>query len=259
MSQVWLISGPPGCGKTNWILDIFRNHKGSCGYLRLKGYGELDLIQVAESKIDFTFLKDQIPQLIDFSVVDNSSLFNQKELLICIELPQFRKPDIYGIAGIDSRVLNQLEALNLNPNKYLHFGRDKELPIKDTLDFKKIESYSLNLYKFVWDPASLNTFWFELVNGAYGDVYRSKALMNLPDGRSILFNWILTQEASQYFHLNKISPLNGRSESYSEIVIQGININFKVIQATINQCILNNSVLEYHQSSLREAQLQPSS
>ena len=38
MSQVWLISGSPGCGKTNWILNTFKNHSGNCGYIRLGGY-----------------------------------------------------------------------------------------------------------------------------------------------------------------------------------------------------------------------------
>ena len=35
MSTTWLISGPPGCGKTTWILNALRDHPGACGYLRL--------------------------------------------------------------------------------------------------------------------------------------------------------------------------------------------------------------------------------
>lgn len=37
MSTTWLISGPPGCGKTSWILDTLKQHKGACGYVRLDG------------------------------------------------------------------------------------------------------------------------------------------------------------------------------------------------------------------------------
>ncbi len=38
MSQkTLLISGPPGCGKTSWILSRLQSHRGPCGYLRLAG------------------------------------------------------------------------------------------------------------------------------------------------------------------------------------------------------------------------------
>ena len=256
MNETWLISGPPGCGKTSWILDTFKNHQGSHGYIRLKGFSEIDLEQAVSSKIDFNYLKDQIPGLVDLNSSSLASITSEENSLIIIEFPQFKVPELYGLNGIDLGVLKGLEDLKLKPNKYLHFGRDPELQIKDTLDFKNIESYNLDLKKSIWDPASLNTFWFELVNGAYGDVYRAKALMNLPDGRYIFFNWILSQEGSQYLTLNNIAPLNGRSERHSEIVIQGNKIDFDLIKSTIQNCLLNDSVLELHQASLRDSQLQ---
>ena len=256
MSETWLISGSPGCGKTSWILDTFKNHQGSCGYIRLKGFSEIDLEQAVSSKIDFNYLKDQIPGLVDLNSSSLASITSEENSLIIIEFPQFKVPELYGLNGIDLRVLKELEDLKLKPNKYLHFGRDPELQIKDSLDFKNIESYNLDLKKSIWDPASLNTFWFELVNGAYGDVYRAKALMNLPDGRYIFFNWILSQQGSQYLTLNNVASLNGRPERHSEIVIQGNKIEFDLIKSTIHNCLLNDSVLELHQASLRDSQLQ---
>ena len=35
MGQVCLISGPPGCGKTTWVLQRLQPHQGPCAYLRL--------------------------------------------------------------------------------------------------------------------------------------------------------------------------------------------------------------------------------
>ena len=49
MSQVFLISGSPGCGKTNWILNTFKNYSGNSGYLRLGGYSEINLEQAANN------------------------------------------------------------------------------------------------------------------------------------------------------------------------------------------------------------------
>ena len=177
-----------------------------------------------------------------------------KDFLILIELSQSQSPESLEPAELNPYVKSQLESLRLQPDRHLHFGRDSELPNNDTLVFKKLESWSLNLAKRVWDPQSLNTFWFELVNGAYGDVYRAKALMNLPDGQSIFFNWIVSQKGSQFLPLKTVSPPNGRPESPSALVIQGKGLDCINIQSTINLSLLNDAVLEMHQMPLRDRQ-----
>ena len=93
-------------------------------------------------------------------------------------------------------MIQQLEALGLRLDRALHFGQDEDLPKEDTLEFSRLEAWSLPLEGSVWDPNSLSSFWFELVNGAYGDVYRAKALMNLPDGRAFFCNWMVSQGGS---------------------------------------------------------------
>jgi len=45
MSTTWLISGPPGCGTTTWILNTLRDHPGPCRYLRLRGTSQEGLEQ----------------------------------------------------------------------------------------------------------------------------------------------------------------------------------------------------------------------
>ena len=258
MRQVWLISGPPGCGKTSWILGKLKKHNSSCGYLRLPRFSENSLEHADSNEIDSVFLKDQIPQLIDFSKSSDSLCANQDGLLLFIELPQFHLPKQSGLAGIDRRIIRHLENLKLLPDRYLHFGLDNELPIEDTLNFKKIESLSINLSETVWDPPSLNTFWFELVNGAYGDIYRAKALMNIIDGRFMLFNWIVSQQGSQFLQLNNFAPPKGRPQRISQLIIQGINLDFLGIQSTVNLGLVNDAVLQFHQDSLRNQQLAPS-
>ncbi len=255
MRQVCLISGPPGCGKTSWILGKFKKHNSSCGYLRLPGFSENTLEQADSNEIDSVFLKDQIPQLIDFSNPSDRLCANQDGLLLFIELPQFHLPKQSGLAGIDRRIIRHLENLKLLPDRYLHFGLDNELPIEDTLNFKKIESLSINLSETVWDPPSLNTFWFELVNGAYGDIYRAKALMNIIDGRFMLFNWIVSQQGSQFLQLNNFAPPKGRPQRISQLIIQGRNLDYLGIQSTVKLCLVNDAVLQFHQASLRNQQL----
>ena len=157
MSQVCLISGSPGCGKTNWILNTFKNYSGNCGYLRLGGYSEINLEKALNSKIDFAFLKDQITNLLDLSTANSISEKDRENILIIIEFPQFFIPKSQGINGVDLRIINELEKYNLQPNRYLHFGREPELSIKDTLDL--FINYSLCvLPSFLWTSFLPNFF-----------------------------------------------------------------------------------------------------
>ena len=45
MQQSWLITGPPVCGKTNWILETLLKHVGDCAYLRQDGSSDVGLEQ----------------------------------------------------------------------------------------------------------------------------------------------------------------------------------------------------------------------
>ena len=133
------------------------------------------------------------------------------------------------------------------------------LPKHDTLNFTQLEAWHLTLQGCVWDPNSLSSFWFELVNGAYGDVYRAKALMNLPDGRSFFCNWMVSQESSQFLPLEAVEPLTSRPNRISHLVVQGKALDHAGIQSTINDCLLADDVLEMQQAQLRQQQqdLQP--
>jgi hypothetical protein len=252
MSQTLLISGPPGCGKTSWILRQIKSHGGPSGYLRLAGHPDEGLAQARDGGIDLAYLLDQCPELLDLGDPDLALAAHPAGLLALIELPQFHPPAHTGLAGVDRRILPQLQALHLAPDRHLYFGRDPELPQQDTLDFSHLQAWSLNLNGAVWDPASLSSFWFELVNGAYGDVYRAKALMNLPDGRAFFCNWMVSQEGSQFVPLQTIAPPNGRPDRLTRLVVQGKDLHPAAIEATVADCLLNDAVLELQQAPLRQ-------
>lgn len=255
MNQTWLISGPPGCGKTNWILNTLKSHTGPCGYLRLEGRSKPGLEQGQDQNIDWNWLKDQIPHLKNMNSHDYSKgAESQDSMFKLIEISEFQalrgtEPD-----GINSLIRAQLDALNLQPEQIRHFDKDPELPKQDTLDYNTLESWSIKLNENVWDPNSLSSFWFELVNGAYGDVYRAKALMNLPDGRAFYCNWIVSQQGSQFLPLNGVEQPNGRPKRLSALVVQGKALNNSDIQATIQDCLLSDDVLEMHQAQRRVQQ-----
>ena len=258
MQQIWLITGPPGCGKTNWIRENLLNHEGTCAYLRLDGATQESLELGRNAGIDQSWLRDQIPQLQELPDPAPSSKLSSDDHLVLIEAQQFSAPTP-SAEGLDPQIMQQLERFHLTPDRTLHFGLDPELPKQDTLDFTKLEAWSLDLQGCVWDPNSLSSFWFELVNGAYGDVYRAKALMNLPDGRSFFCNWMVSQESSQFLPLEAVEPLTSRPNRISHLVVQGKALDHAGIQSTINDCLLADDVLEMQQAQLRQQQqdLQP--
>ena len=129
------------------------------------------------------------------------------------------------------------------------------MPAKDTLEFSKLEAWHTSLSGSVWDPNSLSSFWFELVNGAYGDVYRAKGLMNLPDGRAFFCNWMVSQASSQFLPLDATAPPQGRPSRTSELVVQGKALNPEGIQSTIKDCLLADDVLAMQQQQLQQQQL----
>ncbi len=252
--RVCLVSGPPGCGKTQWALQTLQSHHGSCSYIRLTGDSPDGLEQGLDSGIDQTWLQDQIPELLSAQRHEQGQDHDDDDQLTVIEVQQFRRPEHEGINGYGAQVQAHLESLQLQPTQILHFGRDPELPSQDTLEFSRLEAWHHSLVGCVWDPDSLSSFWFELVNGAYGDVYRAKALMNLPDGRSFFCNWMVSQQGSQFLPLNSTATPKGRPSRTSELVVQGKALNPPGIQSTINDCLLTDEVLEMQQQQLRSQQ-----
>ena len=79
--------------------------------------------------------------------------------------------------------------------------------------------------------------------------------MNLPDGRSFLCNWMVSQQNSQFLPLERVEPPAGRPNRTSHLVVQGRALNPAGIQSTIVDCLLTDDVLELHQASLRNRQL----
>ena len=128
MQKMTLVSGPPGCGKTAWALHTFQAHTGPCSYLRIAGKGSEQPQQGEDGGINRAWLTDQVPALLPASNPEKTSEISTDETLTVVEVQQFQQPQTEDLDGCETQVTSLLEEHGLRPTRFLHFGRDQELP-----------------------------------------------------------------------------------------------------------------------------------
>ncbi len=105
----------------------------------------------------------------------------------------------------------------------------------------------------VIDPASLQTFWQEVVQGAYGQMLRTKAFLELADGQSMYIDHLPQQETT-YQDLPLPLWLEGRPQRFSGIEMIGVGLDKGAIAATLKDCCLTDATLASHQAALKQSQ-----
>lgn len=103
------------------------------------------------------------------------------------------------------------------------------------------------------DPASLNTFWYELTHGAYGTVQRAKGIFDVADGRSLYFDFVAGLAETTYLELNLPLWCNGRPDRFSGIEVVGEVLDQEAITETIKACCLEDHVIAYYQQRIKDS------
>jgi hypothetical protein len=104
----------------------------------------------------------------------------------------------------------------------------------------------------VLDSSSLNVFWFELTAGAYGQIQRANAIVEIVDG-SVWHLGFSQGEAPVETELPVERWLDGRPQRPSQIAVVAA-ADFDPIGVTIalQGCSLSDAVLANYQAQLRE-------
>lgn len=127
-------------------------------------------------------------------------------------------------------------------------GSDAGSDITDT----KTDLWQASLQGQMLDPASLQTFWQELVQGAYGQMIRTKAVFELADGQAIYIDH-LPQQGTTYQDLPLPKWLNGRPQRFSGIEMMGRALAKEAIASTLKDCCLTDETLASHQAALQQS------
>ncbi|MEQ9550685.1 MAG: GTP-binding protein [Coleofasciculus sp. G3-WIS-01] len=104
----------------------------------------------------------------------------------------------------------------------------------------------------VIDPASLDVFWAELTQGAYGNVNRAKGIFDLADGRAFYFDFVAGINRT-YTELALPRWLEGRPQRFSGIEVVGVALDKSAIAQTLKDCCLSDVAVHHYQQQIKES------
>jgi len=107
----------------------------------------------------------------------------------------------------------------------------------------------------MFDPNSLNVIWYELTQGAYGEVCRCKGIFDLPDGRTFYVDYVSGDPDSLYLPLKLPRWLDGRPTRFSGIEVMGRNLDGKAIAQSITDSCLSDEVISQYQQQIKQSLL----
>jgi hypothetical protein len=243
--MITVVACPCGAGKTTWILQELAQASTPAVYVT-PGVGPVP--------IDATRVATRFPQVEIFHRQPEAELLQRLEtgMPIYFELGFQLETDIPLLETRPHRRIalvaeaNQDEGWQLWADKVIHGN-------PSTLDLQSAQLWRAALSGQVFDPPSLDTFWQELTQGAYGEVHRAKGIFELADGQAFHFDFVNSLPGSAYTELKLPLWMQGRPQRFSGIEVVGQGLDEGAIAATLKDCYLSDSLLAAHQAALKDA------
>jgi hypothetical protein len=243
---ITLVAGPSGCGKTTWIHEQL-SASASAVYV---GLGSELLIDERYLSISFPDLRVMPEPLVESSILHEQIAKGLKiyvEVGFYIDLERLNLP-------FDSDLCRRVAIIPPGSETESAAWADEVVvgaPIGTSLEVTQV--WRSPLTGQILDPPSLDTFWYELTQGAYGAVHRAKGIFDLVDGRAFYFNYVAGLPNTQYVELKVPRWFEGRPERLSGIEITGNNFDQKGIASTMKDCGLEDAAIAYYQAQIKES------
>ncbi|QKD83113.1 GTP-binding protein [Thermoleptolyngbya sichuanensis A183] len=275
-----LVAGPPGIGKTTWIRQQIAAAGQPAGYLNL-GAGAVPL--------DGTYLAAELPNLFLWEEADLLDWeLDERSCPLFVELGFQIDPSTLSLPRVAAcrRVAVLPPAATQTEwhdwaEEVVVGGMGVSLLAMVSSEAQVLDLWRSPLTGQVFDPASLDTVWFELTHGAYGKVLRAKGLFDVADGRAFYFNFVnafvnataaptatsspspsLSSDLSatdlsaappttDYTELDLPRWLEGRPTRLSGVEVLGIGLDQRAIAQTLKDCCLDDEAIAYYQQQLK--------
>ena len=243
------VAGSLGAGKSQWIRQqIAQIDNQPIGYFSP---------QTDSVPIDTIFLQSEYPQLQIYQTGQEVELIKSQidGTTTYIEIPWYLNL---------SEIEPLLATLNCHRvgicsedgnNSELRKWADEIVLGVATISYPKM---SLDIYRGILtgeilDFDSLATFWLELIQGAYGEVIRAKAIFDLADGQSYHGNFISGKTELKFKALNLPPWLKDRADRKSGFEIVGKNLDKQEIARTVRDCCISSEAIAYYQQQMKNS------
>ncbi len=242
------VSGPPGVGKTHWIARHLRQHKpqNPC-YLNP---------QTETLPLDATWLGTEFPTLQMLPPGQFAQLLALFEGIVYLELPWYL--DLGGIEPLLQRAECDRIAI-LPPHSpetpwhnwadQIHAGNP--LTLSPDFHHHPPQVHRTQLNGKVLDFNSLAVFWYELLQGAYGEVIRAKGILEIASGEAVYGDFVRGRMNDEFPALDWPQWLQGRPQRLSGLEICGDGLQREAIIQTLEDCCLSDEQLHHYQQQIR--------
>jgi hypothetical protein len=239
---IYLVTGPCGSGKTTWIHQQLTTSNAPSGYLCLGADA---------TPIDLTYITATCTQVKPISAGASWTQLAEIQPLYVEIAPQLDLASLQLPVDLESCQRIAIVPKDLIESEYHDWAAQILISEVTEKNATLTASPRWGLTGEVLDPASLNVFWDELIQGAYGSVARAKGIFEIVDGRSFYFSFGIGYPDVTYFELPLTPGLNGRPTRFSGLEVVGDKLQTQVIMETLQDCGLDDNALAYYQEQIR--------
>ncbi len=118
------------------------------------------------------------------------------------------------------------------------------------MEFTAPQMWRSRLTGQVIDTDSLEVFWYELTQGAYGAV-KTKGIFDVADGRLLYADFVDGLVKSDFQQLNLSRHLEGQPQR-SGIEVVGENLDESAIAQTLKDCCLSEAAIRHYQQQIKQ-------
>ena len=136
---------------------------------------------------------------------------------------------------------------NIIVNEHINIENESQF------SFANLQIHRAGLTKEILDFNSLETFWQELLGGAYGEILRAKGIFNIMDGQCIYADYLQNAISQNFRPLNLPLSLDGRPTHFSGLEIIGSNLEKEAIAKTIGYFCLPDDIVNFYQEQVKQS------